>query len=206
MAANATPPPTMTWAKATPTLIFAVVFDGLRLMFEWFWIFGAVLSGLLASGVVSQYTGSSAVGNSTGAVIGSLVGIFGGPELEVFGFIMAFAIGIAGWLSIVLWLVFTNSRIFKRNKMSLLWIMLGFGASEIPFIGSIPAITITMWRMYHTQIKEERILLKKWEDTQQKNIKTKQMQAALFSQQMYAQQIAEEEADNIYDEEEIPDE
>src|SRR3989344_216103 len=43
-----------------------------------------------------------------------------------------------------------------------LWFGASLLVSEVPFVGSIPALTIVMWRMHHVQIKIEKEALKKW--------------------------------------------
>jgi len=73
--------------------------------------------------------------------------------------IMAIVTGLAGWLVILILLLIFNGRIFKENA---LWFGASLLVSEVPFVGSIPALTIVMWRMHHVQIKIEKEALKKW--------------------------------------------
>lgn len=195
---NSEPPPeVMTWKKATPVLIGAVVFDLMRIFFEFFWFFGPALAALWCTvkatdvaGVAGTYVGGALCGSAAVAA-----GIVGAVAIETFGIVMAMAVGFAGWLVIGGWLMKTNPRIFKENA---LWFAGSLLVSEIPFVGAIPAITIIVWKMHRTQIKIEEAAYTKWE----KENADAQQEAA--NDAVYEQaQAANEER---YTEEEIPEE
>jgi len=156
--ASSEPPPVMTWGKALPVLIIAVIFDALRFMFEWFILFGPAIAAAYCTAKGSSYIGITASGVlcSAGATVG---GFFGATFIGPFGMIMAIVTGLAGWLVILILLLIFNGRIFKENA---LWFGASLLVSEVPFVGSIPALTIVMWRMHHVQIKIEKEALKKW--------------------------------------------
>mgnify|MGYP001560785931 FL=1 len=154
---NSTPPPeVMTWPKAAPALVISVIFDALRLMFMGFIFFGPAMAGLFCT---VKAGGSAAAGAVCTAAAGA-AGFFGAPALIAFGTVMAMATGFAGWLFVGGWLMATNSRIFKENT---LWFVGSLLFSEVPFIGAIPAITVSVWKMHSNQIKIEKAAYKKWE-------------------------------------------
>lgn len=181
------PPPAMTWAKASPVLVLCIVFDALRFMFNQFWFFGPVLIGI--------GTGA-AVGGVTGKVTGVIAGgasALGAPELQVFGMVMAMAVGLFGWLTIGLLLITTNTRIFKENAGNTIWFVAGLGISEIPFIGALPALTGTVLKMYGTQIKKEKAMLRKYEkEHADAQLRERNRQAAELMQ-VRAAQLAQDE-------------
>lgn len=154
-------PPVMTWMKATPTLAVTSVFDSLRFMFEWFWVFGAALGGTVVGVWLSNWLPSSAATLVGGGVAG-VTGFFAGAALEAFGVVMAMAVGFLGWLTMGILLLITNHRIFKANATAGLWMLASLMVAETPFIGSIPSLTLTTWRLHHTQIKKEKAAHKAW--------------------------------------------
>jgi hypothetical protein len=149
----------MTWGKATPVLAVAVVFDGLRLMFELFWFFGPAFSALICTVKASDVVGTT-IGGALCTAGAGVVGFYASPMIAAFGVVMAMATGLIGWSVVGWWLMMTNARIFKEN--TLLFIA-SLAISEVPFVGSIPAISVAMWRMHHVQIKKETAAFKKWE-------------------------------------------
>ena len=196
------PPEVMTWGKATPALVISVIFDALRLMFVGFIFFGPAMAGLYCDYKVSDIIGTAfgltTAGCATGA---STLGFFGALAFMAFGTVMAMATGFAGWLAVGIWLMITNSRIFKENA---LWFVGSLLFSEVPFIGAIPAITVSVWKMHSNQIKIEKEALAKWKK------ENADAQAQERKQQINAVQmrIAQREAanDETYNNEEIPEE
>lgn len=150
------PPPVMTWRKAAPVLAIAAVFDALRFLFEWFVFFGPALAGVgctyLTGGTVA--TGILCGAAATGG------GVAAAPALEAFGIVMAMATGLLGWLSIALILLKGNARIFREN---FIWFAGSLLGSEVPILGSVPFMTLILWKMYRTQIRKERAELKLYE-------------------------------------------
>jgi hypothetical protein len=114
------------------------------------------------------------------AAAGGVLGYFGAVPIEAFGVIMAMTVGLMGWLAIGLMLIITNSRIFEENAGHALWFAGSLLISEIPIIGTIPALTIIVWRMYRVQIKKEAAALQKYESEQ----------AAALAEERQQQQIA----------------
>ena len=181
------PPPAMTWAKASPVLVLCIIFDALRFMFNQFWFFGPVLIGIGTSAVID-----GAVGKVAGVIAGG-ASVLGAPELQVFGIVMAMAVGLFGWLTIGLLLITTNTRIFKENAGNALWFIASLGISEIPFIGALPALTGTVLKMYGTQIKKEKRALKQYEQQQATERLQEQKQQAVELMQVRAAQLAQDE-------------
>jgi len=155
----------MTWGKAVPVLSVSVIFDALRIFFEWFVLFGPALGAVVCTAGVNSAIGTSVSGVGGKIVtagctaVAGVLGFFGAGPIEAFGIVMAMAVGFLGWLVVGGILLGTNSRIFKENA---LWFIGSLLVSEIPFVGSIPAITISVWRMYGRQIKMEKAALAKW--------------------------------------------
>lgn len=160
---SSTPPKTMTWRKAMPIILFALAFDLARVFFNFFWLFGPAL---LAGGIGSA--ASELVGETFGGMVGGagglLVGYFGSPVFVFFGIIMAMAVGLLGWMTIITLLLFFNTRIFAPS--SFITILLGFGISELPFVSVLPALTGTTLRLYRVQIRRERKALAAWQEEQ----------------------------------------
>lgn len=153
----------MTWGKAAPVVIVAVVFDSLKFFFEQLWIFGPLLAGTAAGAVVGSWLGSWA-GTAAGVAVTAVAGFFGAGAFELFGIVFGMAIGFLGWLSVAFLMFLTNARIFLRYPTSWLWLALGLGISEIPFIGSLPALTATVIKLYRKQIAHDHAALKKYEE------------------------------------------
>lgn len=157
----------MTWTRAAPVLAVSAVFDAFRLIFEMFWFFGPALAALYctikASGALEAWT-FGLLGTNTAALAcaagAGAIGAMGVGIIAPFGVVMAMATGLAGWLTVGITLLVTNGRIFKENA---LWFAGGLLVSEIPIVGSIPAITLVVWKMYRTQIRIEKEALKKFE-------------------------------------------
>lgn len=178
----------MTWGKALPVIIVAVVFDALRFMFEWFIIFGPAIAAAACTAIGSSYVGTtiSGVVCASGAAVG---GFFGAAFIGPFGIVMAMATGLAGWLTIFIILMIFNERIFKENA---LWFAGSLLISEVPFVGSIPALSVVLWRMYHVQIKVEKAALKKFEKEQvDAQLEERRQQAA--NDAVYAEAANDEE-------------
>jgi len=166
---NSDPPKVMTWTEASPAIIIAVLFDAIRIFFTFFWFLGPAMAAVACTSAVNnlfEITVATFAGKTvaTACTAGaSIVGFFGFEFTATFGSVMAMVTGFAGWLIIGIWLLATNSRIFKENA---LWFIGSLVVSEIPFIDSLPAITIAVWEMYHAQIKKEKLALKQWKDGQ----------------------------------------
>lgn len=167
-------PNVMTWGKAIPVLVIAVVFDALRFIFEQFWFFGPVLLGLATKIAASQYLGNF-LGAALGGAVAGVAGFFGGGAFQAFGAVIAIALGLFGWLTIGLLLAFINARIFKTTATSMLWSMLGLGVSVTPVVGTLPGLTLTTLRLYHAQIKNDKEALAKW-NAEQKALQARMQQ------------------------------
>lgn len=181
------PPRVMTWMKALPVLVACLIFDALRFMFNQFWFFGPVLIGIGTSAMVGGVTGKVA------GVIAGGASVLGAPELQVFGIVMAMAVGLFGWCTVGLLLMITNARIFKENAGNALWFIASLGISEIPFIGALPALTGTVVKMYSTQIKKEKRALKQYEQQQATERLQERKQQIAELMQVRAAQLAQDE-------------
>ena len=196
---NQSPPKTMTWAKAMPVLVVCLIFDALRFMFEQFWLFAPIFIGVGTSALI----GGGAIGHVAGTVAGGAAGIFGAGVIEVLGIVMAMAVGFLGWMTIGLMLMITDARIFKENASNALWMLFSLGVSEVPLVGTVPVLTGTTWKMYHTQIKKETAALKQYEKEQATLRQQEQeMQAQQVMQAVQMRMTEEDQAANDEDEEE----
>src|SRR3989344_7764252 len=196
--AKSEPPQVMTWGKATPIIVVSLVFDALRFMFTMFWFFGPALAALYCTSAVNDFLGTSVagtVGNGVATVCTACAAVLGFSSFAftaTFGTIMAMAVGFAGWLVIGLIILMTNSRIFKEN---VLWFGASLLISEVPFLNSIPAFTIIVWKMYGAQIKKEEAGMKKWKkenvdaQAQEKQQCINAMQMSLAQQERDQQNI-----------------
>ncbi len=162
----------MTWAKASPVLVIALIFDALRFVFEQFWFFGPALGALYCTSKVNSAVGTNVAGAAGKAIaagcsaVAGAAGYFGAPAFTAFGIVMAIAVGLFGWMTVGLILIITNARIFKENEGHALWFVVSLLISEMPIIGSIPGFTGITVKMYHTQIKKDRENLKRYEEEQ----------------------------------------
>jgi hypothetical protein len=193
----------MTWSKAMPVLIVCVIFDALRIFFEQFWFFGPALAMMACTGIggaILEYVpfglGMKAAAAACGAalVVAEYLGI--GVPIAAFGVLMAMAVGLMGWLTVGLMLILSNARIFEENAGHALWFAASLLVSEIPIVGTIPAFTVVVWRMYRVQIKKETAALRKYESEQAAALQEEQQQRAAEFMQFQASrqaQITEQE-------------
>jgi hypothetical protein len=199
----------MTWGKAMPVLIVCVVFDAVRLFFEQFWFFGPALAMVActgAGGAIIEYVTAGWLGTKVaaalcgaGLVVAEYLGV--GVPIEAFGVLMAMAVGLMGWLTVGLMLILSSARMFEENAGHALWFTASLVVSEIPIIGTIPALTIVVWRMYRVQIKKETAALRKYESEQATALaeeRAKQQRQAVEFIQSRALQQAQMAATEIY--------
>ena len=169
---SSAPPQTMTWSKASPVLVVAVIVDLARAFFEMFWFFGPAIAAMGCTGVVNNF-----IGTSVASVVGKVVavtctgaagaaGFFGSEVTIVFGTIMAIAVGLMGFIVLGILILTTNARLFRVNMTGSLWFLGGLAISEIPFIGTFPAFSVILWKLYRKQIKIEGTALKKYQAEQ----------------------------------------
>lgn len=159
---NSEPPPVMTWGKAVWVLAAAVVFDLLRIMFEQFWFFGPALATAYCTIKVGGTVGTTVAGWLCGPAA-LAAGIVGFAAIETFGIVMAMATGLFGWLVVLVLLMLFNRRIFKENAGNMVLFGASLLVSEVPLLGTIPAISIIVWRMYSTQIRKDKAALVQYE-------------------------------------------
>lgn len=155
------PPEVMTWTRASPVLAVCVVFDALRLFFEWFVFFGPALAAVYCVQKVGGAVGETVGGLLCGGVIGTAA-YFGSGAIEVFGIVMAMAVGLLGWLIVLLMNILNNANIFKENFAMLLKYGVGLLISETPILGSLPALTVVNAIMFRVQIQKGKEHLKKY--------------------------------------------
>lgn len=206
---NQSPPKAMTWGKAMPVLVTAGIFDLARMFFEMFWFFGPAIAAAYCASKANDLVGSlwgltAAMCTGTAAAAGIAL-----SEITVpFGVIMAMAVGFLGFLTLGLLIIMTNSRIFKTDATSSLWFIGSFGISELPLVGTIPAFSIAIWKLYKTQIRVEGEALAKWNTAHQQEAaaaqQERQQQAAqvLLARNAQTEQIQEQEEQESIAEEE----
>ena len=190
---NQEPPKAMTWPKAMPILVLAGFFDLLRLFFNLFWFFGPAIVAALCTLGANNWLGTTVAttgGKITAAACTAAAGAAGffGVEVTVpLGTILADAVGLIGFLTLGLWIIISNARLFKVNATGQWWFVGGFGVGQIPLIGSLPVFTFVLYRLYKTQIQVEKDGLKKYnaelaaqqlQERNQKIVELMQMQAA----------------------------
>jgi len=190
----------MTWSKAVPILILSLVFDAIRLLFEMFWFFGPALAAIYCAAKVSDVVGA-VVGSTLCSVGAGVVGFFAAGPIAAFGVIMAIAVGLLGWMTIGLILIMTNARLFSDHAGHSLWFIGSLLVSEVPFIGALPAITVSVARMYHAQIKSDKAALAAYEKAQtEEQNRNRQQQAAQRMQSEQAQVAQAEQQETANDE------
>lgn len=199
------PPKTMTWSRAIPIIAVACILDLTRMFFEMFWFFGPAIAALLCTNVVNSAFGMVVAGVG-GKIVAAgcggaaaVAGFFGIELTETFGTVMSDAVGLAAFLILGFWLITRNARIFTVNKGGWLWLTGGLGISIIPFIGTFPAFSVILWRLYKRQIKIEAAVLKKWEKEQIERQRQEREQQAMQLMQLRETQLAEietQEAEN----------
>ena len=154
-----------------------------------FWFFGPALAALYCTVKVSD-----AIGSLGGIVAGACTagaataGGLAFGAIEMFGVVMAMAVGLIGWLTIFLIQLINNAGIFRENFAMILRILLGLLLSEIPIINALPSLTILNTTMFHIQIKKGREELQKWkEENAAAQLQERQQQEAQFIQTQAAQ-------------------
>jgi len=190
----------MTWGRAIPVLGVCLIFDFLRFIFEWFIFFGPALAAAACTAGVNNAVGTT-LADTAGKLIAAgcaatagTAGFFGAGPLEVFGMVMAMAIGLLGWGVVTLVLAITNPRIWKSGTWGWVWSIFGLGISEVPFLGTIPMLTITHVRLYAGQIRKDKAALKQYQQEQGRvtaAVRAAQKQKSL--DQMLVQAAQEEE-------------
>ncbi|MFA5996303.1 MAG: hypothetical protein WC790_01085 [Candidatus Paceibacterota bacterium] len=201
---NTKPPEAMTWSKAAPMIVVAGVFDLVRIFFEMFWFFGPALVAVYCSMSVGDWVGSLwGLTEAACTTAAGIAGFYGAAITIPFGTTMAMATGLFGYLTLGLWILMKNPRIFIANASGSLWLAGSFGVSVVPLIGAIPAFSLVLWRLYRTQIHVEKAALKKWEkEHASEKLQERQKQTAEFMRmQQEAAHAAEYEQDD-----EIPEE
>lgn len=198
----------MTWVKASRFLVAAAIFDLLRIMFEQFWFFGPALVAAYCTAKVGSVVGSTVGGWLCGPVA-LAAGILGFAAIEVFGIVMAMAVGLVGWLVVFGLLMFFNRRIFLENSGNMIFFGVSLLVSEIPLVGTIPAISLIVWRMLHVQIKKDRAAFAKYEREQETaRVEEQKRRALAFMQMETVRQNREAANEAVYAEaandEEIP--
>lgn len=172
-------PPVMTWWKAAPVLAITIIFDCIRLFFEFFWITGPALVGTVAGALVAEYLGEF-IGWLTTAFVGVGAGLALGAAFAAVGVVFAMAIGFMGWLALTFLLLVTNTRIFKADRSALITLCAGLGIAELPFIGGLPSLTGAAARLYRTQIKKERADHAAWQEKHDRMLEEERAMIAAY--------------------------
>lgn len=194
--ADDAPPKTMTWTKALPALLIAGVFDALRYFFALFWITGPALIG----GVVAQKA-SGVLGAKLALVLGgaagAAAGYYGAPVFVTLGAVMSIVVVILGLLTLLVFLLISNPRIFKRDMFYLPWILFGIVAS----------LLFTTWKLHRTQIRKERATLAAWRSRHAADERARQARRAALLARARAERTQAEAARAATEaEEEAPEE
>jgi len=200
---NAQPPEVMTWQKAIPVLIVAGIFDVARIFFEFFWFLGPALGAALCTATTAETVSKVTLGIAgvkTAALVCSLatgaLGVWAAPALTMFGVVMSMAFGFAGFMILGLLMMRNMPRMLKANTTGAIWLMGSFVMSEIPFLGALPAFTLTLFKLYRTQIKVEKAAFKKFKTSQQTTqLQEQQQQLLQMQQQATAELQVQEEAE-----------
>jgi hypothetical protein len=200
--ANDNEPQRMTWAKAAPIFAITGTFDLARLFFTLFWFFGPVLAGTATAAYLNQYMGSW-LSETIGTLVAGASGVYLSAALGIFGTVMAMVLGFMGALVSLSAILATNARIFKVNARAVLWMVLGFGITQTPFIGGLPSLTVTAWRLYHHQIKAEKAAHQAWQQARDAAEQEKRVARETHITQRHAQR-AEEQAVRGANDNEIP--
>lgn len=207
---NSEPPEVMTWMRAAPILALSVVFDVLRSLCGMLWFFGPVLAAAWCADKVSAVVGET-VGEFFCTAGAAAAGAAASPLLGAFGAVAAMAVGLFGWMTIGLLIVLTNARLIKEHTGHSLWFASSLLVSEIPLVGSLPALTFTIAKLYRTQIKKDAEALAAYE--KERGVvslqEERERRASLFTQaRMMREQEEADEAERALNEtnEEIPDE
>ncbi len=199
-------PEAMTWRKASPIIVLAVLFDLIRAFFDMFWFLGPALGAIYCTLKVSSFLETwtfGLLGTGTTAAICSAGSAFIGvsfSELTIpFGVIMASAIGFMAFLVLGLLIVIRNPRIFKANASGVLWFSFGgLGSSLIPFINALPVFSGVLWKLYKKQIDDEGLALKRWK-TKYANDQRQHQERIQVEQSQERSLLAEDtENNNLY--------
>ncbi len=193
----------MTWGRAVPILAVCFVFDALRFVCGQFWFIGPALAAAYCTAEVSSALpgwavgaiGTSAVAAGCSAIAGA-AGYFGSPVFTALGVIMGMAVGLIGWLTVGLAIIMTNTRLFTEHSGHSLWVVISLLISETPIIGSLPALTVTIAKLYHTQIKTDKENLKKYQKENASSLQQERRQQAVEYAQARIFQQTEIEALN----------
>jgi len=151
------PPPQTTWGSAIPALAIAGVFYMLQLMFTWLIFFGPLFVGL----VCKVATDSTIAGVVCTVAAGAASVAAAAAAIEAFGLIMAEVIGFVAWGAVFLYIFVRNRRLLTDN---FLWMGASLIWSEVLFINSLPALPVTIYRMYRVQIKKDKEKMKKYRE------------------------------------------
>ncbi|MDE1919243.1 MAG: hypothetical protein KGH56_00935 [Patescibacteria group bacterium] len=180
---NKPPPEVMTWTKAAPVLVVCFIFDALRFFSEMLWFFGPVLAAAFCAAKGAAIAGKVGAAKAGAAAGGLLCGAAGtalslSSGFEAFGIGMSMAVGLFGWLIVLLMNALNNRDIFKENFSMLIKYGISLLISETPVINALPALTIVNATMFHVQIQKGKEALKKYEEENAARLKEQKRQAA----------------------------
>ena len=201
----------MTWAEARPVLSICLISDALGSFFAMFWLIGPALAAAYCTvegGIALETWALGLLGTKTATAVCSYGAVKAGAifsaPLTTFGTVMDMAIGLFGWLTAGLILIIKNARIFKENAGHTFWFVVSLLISEIPIIGTVPSLSVTMWRLYHTQIKKDKEVLKQYESEHAATLQKERQERAAELMHIRTAQLEQAEAEQ--ETEEIPEE
>lgn len=193
----------MTWGNALPVLIVAGIFDLARAFFTMFWFFGPALAAIACTAGANSYLGTS-IGTAAGNVVAGVctaaagvAGFFGAVPIEMFGMMMSMAFGLAGFIVLGLLLMRNMERMLVANATGIIWMMGSLALSEVPFVGAIPNFTLTLIKLYRTQIRFEKEVYATFVTEQGMALAQNQQQQLQYQQLLVEEQQAAAEQEEM---------
>ncbi len=183
--------------KAVLFLGLAVLFDALKVFFNFLVILGPVVAGA----IVNMYVGGGVLGSVAGwaTTLGlGAVEVFTGAGIAIgfLGGILAVVVGLFGWLLFMLLFAFAGINLFHHGGRRFLQILLGVGVSIIPFINVIPSFSFNIWLAVKDVRKEDKKARDEWRSTQtsaRERTRQQQLQRAALIQIQQANALEEGE-------------
>jgi len=203
--------------KAYPVVAVAILFDLARLFFGSFWFFGPAIGAAACTAGVDYATGIQATG-AAGAAAASLCGaaavgggVYFGAALIAIGATLAFDVAVLGWMTITLWLLHRNPRIFMWNTLEIghaIWFYIQLTIlPAIPIIGCAPVVSRVVYKGYKFQIKMETKVLEAYNEEQAARANQEQQEQINDIARMRAMRNARAAQEAIEaEQEEIPEE
>lgn len=148
----------------------AITFDFIKFLFIIFVFSAPFIASFAVNIYLTSHSWPAWIAGFAGFVVGA--GVVAteaaatpiAAAFEFIGVILASAAGFLGWL--IIWTVLLLSRINPFTHKSTIQNMVGFLATEIPFINLFPTITPSVYLAIRTARKEDREAREEWEQEQ----------------------------------------